>query len=61
MTATGGVANGQFRILTQTNVAEPLTNWAPISTNNYDNAGSLVLTNPVNLAEPQRYFRIVQP
>jgi hypothetical protein len=61
MTATGGVANGQFRILTQTNVAEPLTNWAAISTNNYDSTGSVVLTNPVNLAEPQRYFRIVQP
>jgi hypothetical protein len=61
VTATGGVANGQFRILTQTNVTVPLNNWAILSTNNYDGTGSLVLTNPVNPAEPQRYFRIIQP
>jgi len=60
-TATGGVANGQFRVLTQTNVTEPMTNWATLSTNTYDGSGSLTVTNPVNPAEPQRFFRNVQP
>jgi hypothetical protein len=61
MTATGGISNGQFRILTQTNVAAPLTNWSILSTNNYDASGTCLLTNPVNPLEPQRYFIIVQP
>jgi len=61
MTVTGGVSNGQFRILTQTNVAATLTNWSVLATNTYDGAGSRLLTNPVNPIEPQRYFIIVQP
>lgn len=61
LTVTGGATNGQFRVLTQTNVAEPMPNWTAISTNTYDSAGTLVVTNPVNLTEPQRFFRIVQP
>jgi hypothetical protein len=61
MTVTGGIANGQFRILTQTNVAAALTNWSILATNTYDSAGSRVLTNPFNPIEPQRYFIIIQP
>jgi len=61
MTVTGDVSNGQFRILTQTNVAAALTNWSVLSINTYDGSGSRVLTNPVNLIEAQRYFILVQP
>jgi hypothetical protein len=58
---TGGSTNGQFRVLTHTNVEEPVINWAALSTNTYDGTGSLVVTNAVNPAEPKRFFRIVQP
>jgi hypothetical protein len=61
MTVTGGVADGQFRILTQTNVAAALTNWSILATNIYDGTGGRVLTNPFNPIEPQRYFIIIQP
>ncbi len=61
MTVTGGTTNGQFRVLSQTNVAEPVANWEIFSTNTYDGSGSLIVTNPVNPAEPQRFFRVVQP
>jgi hypothetical protein len=61
MTAVGGVSNGQFRVLTHTNLAEPLTNWAILSANSYDGSGSRVLTNFVGLMEPQRFFIIIEP
>jgi len=61
VTAAGGTANGQFRILTQTNVAEPMTNWTILSTNTYDGSGTLTVTIPGALSEPQRFFRVVQP
>lgn len=61
MTVIGGTTNGQFRVLTHTNVTEPATNWETLSTNTFDASGSLTLTNLVTPAEPQRFFRIVQP
>jgi hypothetical protein len=61
MTITGGTANGQFRVLTQTNVATPVLNWEILSTNTYDGSGSCTVTNSVNPTEPQRFFRTVTP
>ena len=61
LTVTGGATNGQFRILTQTNVTEPVINWATLSTNIYDGNGGLTVTNIVNTTEPSRFFRIIQP
>jgi hypothetical protein len=50
-----------MRILTQTNVALPMSDWAVLSSNTYDGTGSRVVTNAFDLPEPQRYFRIIQP
>lgn len=61
MTASGGATNGTFRVLTQTNVVEPMVNWFTLSTNLFDGDGNLTITNLVNPAEPQRFFRIVEP
>jgi autotransporter-associated beta strand protein len=61
LSVSGGISNGQFRVLTYTNVAEPVTNWSVLSTNMYDGSGSFLLTNPVDVTEPERYFRIAQP
>ena len=61
MTATGGTPNASFRVWTQTNAAEPMSNWDPVSTNSFDGSGALTVTNAVNSAEPQRLFRISEP
>jgi hypothetical protein len=61
LTVTGGTANGPFRVLTHTNVEEPILNWTTLSTNTYDGSGTLTLTNLVNPTEPKRFFRTVQP
>jgi autotransporter-associated beta strand protein len=61
LTVTGGTASGEFRVLSQTNIVEPVANWEILSTNTYDGSGNLTITNLINLAEPQRYFRVVQP
>lgn len=61
LTVTGGTANGPFRVLTHTNVEEPVINWLTLSTNTYDGNGTLTITNLVNPLEPKRFFRTVQP
>jgi autotransporter-associated beta strand protein len=61
LSVTGGVSNGQFRVLTHTNVTEPVTNWTVLSTNLYEDTGSLTVTNAVDVTEAARYFRIVEP
>lgn len=58
---TGGTTNGSFRVLTHTNVAAPVADWSPLATNTFDANGALTVTNLVNPAEPQRYFRVVAP
>lgn len=61
MTAGGGLSNGQFRVLSHTDIEAPLLDWETLSTNTYDGNGSLVITNPASPDEPRRFFRIVQP
>ena len=61
LTVTGGIANGSFRVLTHTNVEEPVINWLTLSTNTYDGSGNLTVTNLLNPLEPKRFFRTVQP
>ncbi len=61
MTVTGGTANGQFRVLTHTNVDAPALHWEVLSTNTYDASGNLTVTNLVNPAESMRFFRTVEP
>ncbi len=61
MTVNGGTANGQFRVLTHTNVDAPALHWEVLSTNTYDASGNLTVTNLVNPAESMRFFRTVEP
>jgi hypothetical protein len=61
MNVTGVTNTGQFCVLTQTDLAEPVANWATLSTNTFDGNGALNVTNLVNPAEPQRFIRTVKP
>lgn len=58
---TNGPANQSFYVLTSTNVALALSNWAAIGTNSFDASGNFSFTNTINLAEPKRFFRLKVP
>lgn len=61
LSGSGGVANGNYYVLTATNVATPLTNWKPTATNTYDASGNFSVTNTVTPGVPQQFYRIAQP
>jgi fibronectin-binding autotransporter adhesin len=55
--ATNGSANGQYALLSTTNVALPLAQWTSVFTNNFDGSGDINLsTNVVNPANAQTFY-----
>jgi hypothetical protein len=57
----GGLPGSAWNPLTTTNVALPVASWITNSTGVFDALGSVILTNGINPAEPQRYFRMRTP
>ena len=57
----GGAANANYVVLSSTNVAAPLLNWLPISSNLFDASGNFLFTNPINPARPQEFYRLRLP
>lgn len=57
---TGGAANGDYVVLSSTNVAAPLLNWLPVTSNLFDASGNFNFTNPINPARPQEFYRLKQ-
>lgn len=53
-------AGVQYRILTSTNVAAPLANWAPIATNTFPSNGGFSYTNLIS-GKGNAFFRLVSP
>jgi hypothetical protein len=60
-TGTDGMANGNYVVLTSTNVAQSLTNWTVLSTNSFDGGGGFRFTNEINPATTQQFFIIRAP
>ncbi len=58
---TGGSPGAPWYRLTSTNVALPLANWTTNGTGVFNWLGNVTVTNGINFAEPQRYFRISAP
>jgi hypothetical protein len=59
---TNGFPNGQFYVLTSTNVASPLDQWRLLSTNPFDVNGSFNFTSPVNPDSLQLFYLLqLQP
>lgn len=58
LSATNGLAGQQYVLLGSTNLAKPLNQWTPLLTNTFDSNGNLSLTNSINPALPQEFFRI---
>jgi hypothetical protein len=55
--ATNGTPNGGFELLETTDISIAQNQWPVIATNQFDNAGNSVLTNPITSATT-RFFRL---
>jgi hypothetical protein len=60
MSGTCPDAGQTYRILCSTNVAAPLASWTPIATNTFP-GGAFSDIIPANPAQPQLFYRIVEP
>jgi fibronectin-binding autotransporter adhesin len=56
-TVTGGNASTTLYVLTSTNLALPLADWTPVTTNQFDSNGSFSFTNSVS-GQPKQFFII---
>ena len=61
MSGSNGTPNASFYTLTATNVTLPLANWSPVATNQFDANGYFNLTNPIDPATPQLFYRLQLP
>ena len=62
ISATNGVASGQFVLLGTTNLLLPLNQWTPILTNDFDASGNLSLsTNIVDPNNPLEFYLLQMP
>jgi hypothetical protein len=57
---TGGTANGNYWVLTSTNLATPFGSWPTQATYTYDATGAFSVTNAISSGTPARFYRIKQ-
>jgi hypothetical protein len=57
---TGGTANGNYWVLTATNLATPFGSWPTQATYTYDATGAFSVTNAISPGTPARFYRIKQ-
>ena len=58
---SGGTSLGTYYVLTSTNVATPLANWTPLSTNAFDSSGNFSVTNTINPGNPRQFYLLKTP
>jgi len=58
---TNGFPDGLYYVLTSTNVATPLNQWLPVSTNPFDVNGGFIFTNPMNPGAAQLFYLLQLP
>jgi autotransporter-associated beta strand protein len=61
LSGSNGTPNASFYTLAATNVALPLANWSRVATNQFDANGYFNLTNPIDPAMPQLFYRLQLP
>ena len=61
LTGSGGITNGNYYVLTSTNLAAPLTNWTRLLTNQFDGSGSFNFTNPINQNSAHSFYLLQIP
>jgi autotransporter-associated beta strand protein len=61
LSGTNGPASGTYYVLSSTNVSLPMASWVRLATNQFNPGGNFTLTNPINLATPQMFYRLQLP
>ncbi len=61
MSGSNGTPNASFYTLTATNVTLPVASWSRVATNQFDANGYFNLTNPIDPATPQLFYRLQLP
>jgi hypothetical protein len=60
MTGSGGAPGAEYRVLTSTNIATPLSSWKSIYTNSIAPNGTYGFTNSP-LTNSASYFKLIAP
>ena len=55
---TNGVPNWTYCVLGTTNLALPASQWQPVATNNFDNAGNFTFTNALQSNVAQQFYML---
>jgi hypothetical protein len=58
---TNGTADGNYYVLSSTNLALPLNQWQHIATNAFDGSGNFSFTNLMNSNSPQKFYLLQLP
>src|SRR5262249_23698595 len=58
MRGTNGSPNSTYEVDTSTDVTKSPSNWLPIATYQFNSLGNFDCTNPVSLADGQRFYRL---
>jgi hypothetical protein len=61
LAGTNGIVGTPYYLLTTTNIALPLTNWAPVVTNVFGPGGSFSNNLPVDPTADARFYRLQSP
>jgi hypothetical protein len=61
LNGSGGTSGGGYSVLSQTNVAQPLANWAVVGTGTFDGSGNFSFTNGATSGTAKRFYRIRVP
>jgi glucose/arabinose dehydrogenase len=56
VSGTNGPHNGNYYILTSSNLLTPVANWTRAATNPFDNGGNFGFTNPVNFSKSNLFY-----
>jgi rhamnogalacturonan endolyase len=55
---SGGFPTATYHVLAATNLTLPAAQWTPVVTDQFDTGGNFVVTNGINPAWPQTFYRI---
>jgi len=58
---TGGPPGTSYHLLASTNLALPMSQWTPITTDLFDGSGSFRYTNAINATSRRQFFRTALP
>jgi fibronectin-binding autotransporter adhesin len=61
LSVSGGTPGWPCYLLASTNVAQPMTQWARIATNQFDDSGNSTFILPINPAFLERFYRLQVP